>query len=37
MEDIFVGRLVSSGVVTVTPETLVEDAAGVLLEEGISS
>jgi len=37
MEDIFVGRLMSSDVVTVTPETPVEDAAGVLLEEGISS
>jgi len=37
MEDIFVGRLMSSDVVTVTPETLVEDAAALLLDEQISS
>jgi len=37
MEDIFVGRLMSSEVVTVTPDTLVEDAAGRLLAEGIGS
>lgn len=37
MEDIFVGRLMSSDVVTVTPETLVEEAAATLLEERIGS
>ena len=37
MQDIFVARLMSSGVVTVTPDTLVEDAAELLLEEGIGS
>ena len=37
MQDIFVGRLMSSGVVTVTPDTRVEDAAELLLEEGIGS
>jgi CBS domain-containing protein len=37
MEDIFVARLMSDGVVTVTPDTLVEDAAGTLLEKDIGS
>jgi CBS domain-containing protein len=37
MQDIFVGRLMSPGVVTVTPDTLVADAAGQLLVEGIGS
>ena len=37
MQDIFVGRLMSSGAVTVTPDTRVEDAAELLLEEGIGS
>jgi len=37
MQDIFVARLMSSGVVTVTRDTLVEDAAELLLEEGIGS
>jgi CBS domain-containing protein len=37
MDDIFVAQLMSSGVVTVTPDTLVEDAAERLLEEEIGS
>ena len=37
MQDIFVGRLMSPEVVTVTPDTLVADAAGQLLVEGIGS
>lgn len=37
MEDIFVGRLMSSGLHTVTPETLVEDAGEVMLENNIGS
>ena len=37
MEDIFVGRLMSSGVVSVTPETPVEEAAEILLEKNIGS
>jgi CBS domain-containing protein len=37
MDDIFVGRVMSSDVTTVTPDTLVEDAAQVLLEEKIGS
>lgn len=37
MEDIFVGRLMSSGLHTVTPETLVEEAGEVMLENNIGS
>lgn len=37
MEDIFVGRVMSSGLHTVTPDTLVEDAAHELLENDIGS
>ena len=37
MEDIFVARLMSSGVVSVTPDTLVEDAANTLLDKQIGS
>ena len=37
MDDIFVARLMSDGVVTVTPDTLVEDAAQKLLENEIGS
>jgi CBS domain-containing protein len=37
MEDIFVARLMSPDVVTVTPDTLVEDAASLMLERSISS
>ncbi|MGM0604944.1 MAG: CBS domain-containing protein [Halobacteriota archaeon] len=35
--DIFVARLMSTSLQTVTPDTLVEDAARVLLEHDISS
>ncbi|MFB6250552.1 MAG: CBS domain-containing protein [Halobellus sp.] len=37
MDDIFVARVMSSPVQTVTPDTLVEDAAEKLLEEEIGS
>lgn len=37
MDDIFVARLMSSGVITVTRDTLVEDAADTLLDEQIGS
>ena len=37
MEDIFVGRLMSTDVVTISPSTTVETAAQVLLEEQIGS
>ncbi|WP_207587275.1 CBS domain-containing protein [Halomontanus rarus] len=37
MDDIFVARLMSSGVQSVTPDTLVEDAAGRMLEHEIGS
>ncbi len=37
MDDIFVARLMSDGVVTVTPDALVEDAADTLLENDIGS
>lgn len=37
MDDIFVAQLMTSDPVTVTADTLVEDAAQTLLEEGISS
>ena len=37
MDDIFVARLMSTGLHTVTPDTLVEDAAHVMLENDIGS
>lgn len=37
MDDIFVARLMSSGVITVTPDTLVEEAADTLLDKQIGS
>lgn len=37
MEDILVGRLMSAPVETATPDTLVEDAANLMLENGIGS
>lgn len=37
MQDILVGRLMSSPVRTVSPDTLVEDAANHLLDAGIGS
>jgi CBS domain-containing protein len=37
MDDIFVARLMSSGTITVTPDTLVEEAADILLEKQIGS
>lgn len=37
MEDIVVGRLMCTELVTVTPDTLVEEAATLMLEEGIGS
>ncbi|MFC4356525.1 CBS domain-containing protein [Halobium salinum] len=37
MDDIFVARLMSSDLVTVTPDTLVEHAATTMLEHGIGS
>ncbi|OTF10280.1 cyclic nucleotide-binding/CBS domain-containing protein [Halorubrum sp. SD612] len=37
IEDVFVARLMSTDLHTVTPDTLVEDAAAVLLENDISS
>lgn len=37
MEDIFVARLMSSEVTTVEPDTLVEDAARTMLDNGIGS
>ncbi|QFU81556.1 CBS domain-containing protein [Natronorubrum aibiense] len=37
MDDIFVARVMSSDVHTVTPETLVEDAGKLMLEEDIGS
>ncbi|ELZ30694.1 histidine kinase [Halorubrum sp. E3] len=37
IEDVFVARLMSTGLHTVTPDTLVEDAAAVLLDNDISS
>ncbi|WP_302080169.1 CBS domain-containing protein [Salinibaculum rarum] len=37
MDDIFVARLMSSGIITVTPDTLVEDAANTLLDKQIGS
>ncbi|AGB30547.1 CBS domain containing protein [Natrinema pellirubrum DSM 15624] len=37
MEDIFVARVMSTDVYTVAPDTLVEDAAGEMLDNGIGS
>ena len=37
MEDIFVGRVMSSGIISVTADTLVEEAAEILLDENIGS
>jgi CBS domain-containing protein len=37
IEDVFVARLMSTDLHTVTPDTLVEDAAAVLLENDVSS
>ncbi len=37
IDDIFVARLMTTDLHTVTPDTLVEDAAGVLLDNDISS
>jgi len=37
MQDIFVARLMSSGVISVTPNTYVEDAAETLLDNEIGS
>ncbi|USZ72123.1 CBS domain-containing protein [Natronosalvus halobius] len=37
MDDIFVARLMSSDLITVAPDTLVEDAGQTMLENGISS
>ena len=37
MQDIFVGRVMSDGIISVTPDTLVEEAAETLLEKQIGS
>jgi CBS domain-containing protein len=37
MEDIFVARLMSTSAHTVSPDTLVEDAAQVMMKKGIGS
>jgi CBS domain-containing protein len=37
MDDIFVARLMSSGTISVTPDTLVEEAAETLLDKQIGS
>ena len=37
IEDVFVARLMSTDLHTVTPDTLVEDAAAVLLDNDVSS
>lgn len=37
MDDIFVGRLMSDSIHTVTPDTLVEDAAALMLDNSIGS
>ena len=37
MEDIFVARLMTTDLQTVPPDTLVEDAAGVMLAEDVGS
>ncbi|MFC6614658.1 CBS domain-containing protein [Halopenitus salinus] len=37
MEDILVGRVMTSDVITVHPDTFVEEAASLLLERGVGS
>lgn len=37
MDDIFVARVMSTELCTVSPDTLVEDAASVMLENGVGS
>ena len=37
MDDIYVARLMSSSLITVTPDTLVEDAATLMLDEDVGS
>jgi CBS domain-containing protein len=37
MDDIFVGRVMSTDLKTVGPDALVEDAAGLMLGEGVGS
>lgn len=37
MDDIYVGSLMSSGTITVTPDTYVEEAAQAMIEEQIGS
>ncbi|MEF8842935.1 MAG: CBS domain-containing protein [Haloarculaceae archaeon] len=37
MDDIFVGRVMSTDLKTVGPDTLVEDAAQLMLDEGVGS
>ncbi|MFC7176449.1 CBS domain-containing protein [Halosegnis marinus] len=37
MEDIFVARLMSTDLLTVSPDTLVEDAAQLMLDSGVGS
>ncbi|GAB3703381.1 CBS domain-containing protein [Halorubrum pallidum] len=37
IDDVFVARLMTSDLYTVTPDTLVEDAAAVLLDNDVSS
>ncbi|MFC6940106.1 CBS domain-containing protein [Salinirubellus sp. GCM10025818] len=37
MDDMFVGRVMSTDLRTVGPDTLVEDAAQLMLEEGVGS
>jgi CBS domain-containing protein len=37
MEDVYAGNVMTSDVVTVTPDTLVEDAANTMLSNGIGS
>jgi CBS domain-containing protein len=37
MDELFVARLMTSDLVTVSPETLVEDAAKLMLEKGVGS
>ena len=37
MDDMFVGRVMSTDLRTVGPDTLVEDAAELMLEEGVGS
>jgi CBS domain-containing protein len=37
MDDIFVARLMTSNLQTVSPDTLVEDAAQMMIDSGIGS